>query len=202
MCSLKFTNWVSLFFLGFAFFRYFYTSQFSSPRIMAEESSKSVYEFTVKDIHGNDVNLSEYSGKVVVIANVASKYLTQSNFKELSVSYGKYKNKDFEILAQETMRRFKAEFPLFDKIEVNGKNEVPLYRFLKGQKGGIFGSGIQWNFNKFLGNKEGKVVERYAPVTLPIKIEKDIQNLFDSSSLSRTAGSVWFGIQKIKRVCR
>ncbi|CAN6586838.1 unnamed protein product [Malus baccata var. baccata] len=148
MRSLKFTNWVSLFFLGFAFFRYFYTSQFSSPRIMAEESSKSVYEFTVKDIHGNDVNLSEYSGK---------------------------------DKSQETMRRFKAEFPLFDKIEVNGKNEVPLYKFLKGQKGGIFGSGIQWNFNKFLGNKEGKVVERYAPVTLPIKIEKDIQNLFESS---------------------
>ncbi|TQE00180.1 hypothetical protein C1H46_014192 [Malus baccata] len=115
---------------------------------MAEESSKSVYEFTVKDIHGNDVNLSEYSGK---------------------------------DKSQETMRRFKAEFPLFDKIEVNGKNEVPLYKFLKGQKGGIFGSGIQWNFNKFLGNKEGKIVERYAPVTLPIKIEKDIQNLFESS---------------------
>ncbi|KAM1270654.1 hypothetical protein ACFX13_032541 [Malus domestica] len=200
MRLLKFTNRVSLFFLGFAFFCYFYTCQFSSPRIMAEESSKSVYDFTVKDIHGNDVNLSAYSGKVLLIVNVASKCgLTQSNYKELSVLYEKYKNKGFEILAfpcnqfggqepgnneeiqEVACTRFKAEFPIFDKIEVNGKNEAPLYKFLKGQKGGIFGSGIKWNFTKFLVNKEGKVVERYAPVTSPLKIEKDIQNLLESS---------------------
>ncbi|KAB2623000.1 phospholipid hydroperoxide glutathione peroxidase [Pyrus ussuriensis x Pyrus communis] len=145
---------------------------------------------SVKDIHGNDVNLSEYSGKVLLIVNVASKCgLTQSNYKELSVLYEKYKSKGFEILAfpcnqfggqepgnneeiqEVACTRFKAEFPIFDKIEVNGKNEAPLYKFLKGQKGGVFGSGIKWNFTKFLINKEGKVVERYAPVTSPLKIE-------------------------------
>ncbi|KAI5350742.1 PREDICTED: probable [Prunus dulcis] len=167
---------------------------------MAEGSSKSIYDFTVKDIHGNDVKLSEYGGKVLLIVNVASQCgLTQSNYKELSVLYEKYKNKGFEILAfpcnqfggqepgnneeiqEVACTRFKAEFPIFDKIEVNGKNEAPLYKFLKLQKGGLFGNGIKWNFTKFLVNKEGKVVERYAPVTSPLKIEKDIQSLLESS---------------------
>ncbi|BFG15673.1 hypothetical protein CerSpe_019470 [Prunus speciosa] len=200
MHLLKFTNWVSLFSLGFAFLYFYYAYQFSSSQIMAEESSKSIYDFTVKDIHGNDVKLSEYGGKVLLIVNVASQCgLTQSNYKDLSVLYEKYKNKGFEILAfpcnqfggqepgnneeiqEVACTRFKAEFPIFDKIEVNGKNEAPLYKFLKLQKGGLFGNGIKWNFTKFLVNKEGKVVERYAPVTSPLKIEKDIQSLLESS---------------------
>ncbi|KAJ6991371.1 hypothetical protein NC653_019538 [Populus alba x Populus x berolinensis] len=169
-------------------------------RKMAEESPKSVYDFTVKDIHGNDTSLSEYSGKVLLIVNVASKCgLTHSNYKELNVLYEKYKNQGFEILAfpcnqfagqepgsneeiQDTVCTiFKAEFPIFDKIDVNGKNTAPVYKFLKSEKGGYFGDAIKWNFTKFLVNKEGKVVERYAPTTSPLKIEKDIQNLLGSS---------------------
>ncbi|KAK9932610.1 hypothetical protein M0R45_019840 [Rubus argutus] len=145
--SFKLTNWVSVFFLGFAFFYYYYTDQFSSSQTMAGESSKSIYEFTVKDIHGNDVQLSEYSGKVLLIVNVASKCgLTQSNYKELNICMKSTKTKvlrSWHFLAT-------TEFPIFDKIE-------------------------------FLVNKEGKVVERYAPVTAPLKIEKDIQNLLESS---------------------
>ncbi|KDP42818.1 hypothetical protein JCGZ_23760 [Jatropha curcas] len=167
---------------------------------MAQEKPNSVYDFTVKDIRGNDVSLSEYRGKVVLIVNVASKCgLTQSNYKELNVLYEKYKSQGFEILAfpcnqfagqepgdsdkiQETAcTLFKAEFPIFDKIEVNGKNSAPLYKYLKSEKGGIFGDAIKWNFTKFLVNKEGKTVERYAPTTSPLKIEKDIQNLLGSS---------------------
>ncbi|CAB4263189.1 unnamed protein product [Prunus armeniaca] len=158
---------------------------------MAEESSKSIYDFTVKDIHGNDVKLSEYGGKVLLIVNVASQCgLTQSNYKELSVLYGKYKNKVWRTRARKheeiqevACTRFKAEFPILTRelIEVNGKNVAPLYKFLKLQKGGLFGNGIKWNFTKFLVNKEGKVVERYAPVTSPLKIEKDIQSLLESS---------------------
>ncbi|KAG2726073.1 hypothetical protein I3760_01G095000 [Carya illinoinensis] len=201
MQLLKFTNWVAVLFLGIAFL-YFYgnPSAPSPPQSMAEESSKSIYDFTVKDIRGNDVSLSEYNGKALLIVNVASKCgLTQTNYKELNVLYEKYKSQGFEILAfpcnqfagqepgsneeiQEVVcTRFKAEFPVFDKIEVNGKNAAPLYKFLKSQKGGIFGDGIKWNFTKFLVNKEGKVVERYAPTTSPLKIEKDIQNLLESS---------------------
>ncbi|CAL5414083.1 unnamed protein product [Camellia sinensis] len=164
-----------------------------------EETPKSIYDFTVKDIRGNDVPLSNYNGKVVLIVNVASKCgLTQSNYKELNILYEKYKDQGFEILAfpsnqfwqepgtnekiQETAcTMFKAEFPVFEKIDVNGKDAAPLYKFLKSEKGGILGDGIKWNYTKFLVNKEGKVVERYAPTLPPLKIEKDIQNLLGSS---------------------
>nr|AAP81673.1 glutathione peroxidase GSH-PX3 [Lotus japonicus] len=167
---------------------------------MAEQTSKSLYDFTVKDIRGNDVSLSQYSGKVLIIVNVASQCgLTQTNYKELNILYEKYKSKGLEILAfpcnqfagQEpgtndeiqdvVCTRFKSEFPVFDKVEVNGKNAEPLFKFLKDQKGGIFGDGIKWNFTKFLVNKEGKVVERYAPTTSPMKIEKDLEKLLQSS---------------------
>ncbi|KAK7251660.1 hypothetical protein RIF29_35041 [Crotalaria pallida] len=201
MKLLTFWNFISFLFLAFAFFLYSHTYQSSSPSsLMASESSKSIYDITVKDIRGNDVSLSEYRGKVLIIVNVASQCgLTQTNYKELSVLYEKYKDQGLEILAfpcnqfggqepgtneeiQETVcTRFKAEFPVFDKVEVNGKNAAPLYKFLKDQKGGIFGDGIKWNFSKFLVNKEGKVVDRYAPTTSPLKIEKDIQKLLQSS---------------------
>ncbi|KAF5742723.1 glutathione peroxidase 2-like [Tripterygium wilfordii] len=167
---------------------------------MAADSPQSIYDFIVKDIRGNDVSLSQYRGKVLLIVNVASQCgLTQTNYKELNVVYEKYKNQDFEILAfpcnqfggQEpgnndeiekvVCTRFKAEFPIFDKVDVNGKNVAPLYKFLKSEKGGFLGDAIKWNFTKFLVNKEGKVVERYAPTTSPLKIEKDIQNLVGSS---------------------
>ncbi|KAI3894133.1 hypothetical protein MKW92_033532 [Papaver armeniacum] len=163
---------------------------------MAAEAPKSIYDFTVKDIEGKDVSLKDYAGKVLLIVNVASKDgLTESNYKELNVLYEKYKTQGFEILAfpcnqfagQEpgtdaeikefVHTTFKAEFPLFDKIDVNGKDAAPLYQFLKSQKGGLFGNAIKWNFTKFLVNKEGKVVDRYAPTTSPLRIEKDIQGL-------------------------
>ncbi|XP_021648298.2 probable glutathione peroxidase 2 [Hevea brasiliensis] len=199
---MHFTNWVSLVFLVFAIllFYSYQTPLFFSSKNMAQESPKSIYDFTVKDIRGNDVSLSEHSGKVLLIVNVASKCgFTQSNYKELNVLYEKYKNQGFEILAfpcnqfagqepgsneeiqEVACTMFKAEFPIFDKIEVNGKNTAPLYKYLKSEKGGFFVDAIKWNFTKFLVNKEGKVVERYAPTTSPLKIEKDIQNLLGSS---------------------
>ncbi|KAL9662565.1 hypothetical protein QQ045_027398 [Rhodiola kirilowii] len=143
-----------------------------------DELHSSIYDFTVKDIRGSDVSLSEYKGKILLIVNVASKCgLTNSNYKELNVIYEKYKSHGLEISAfpcnqfggQETgsnediqevaCTRFKAEFPLFDKVEVNGKNAAPLFKFLKSQKGGVFGDAIKWNFTKFLVDKEGKVVD-------------------------------------------
>ncbi|KAK9997168.1 hypothetical protein SO802_021854 [Lithocarpus litseifolius] len=193
MQLLKFTNFVSVFFLLISFFfgLYLYTNPSSLlSHSMAENTSKSIYDFTVKDIRGNDVSLSEYNGKVLLIVNVASKCgLTQTNYKELNVLYEKYKNQGFEILAfpcnqflgqepgnneaiqEVACTMFKAEFPIFDKVEVNGKNAAPIYKFLKSQKGGILGDALKWNFTKFLLNKEGKVVERYAPTTSPLKLE-------------------------------
>ncbi|KAJ1703702.1 hypothetical protein LUZ63_003481 [Rhynchospora breviuscula] len=166
---------------------------------MAEEIPSSIYDIKVKDINGNDTDLSSYRGKVLLIVNVASQCgLTNSNYKELNVLYEKYKDKGLEILAfpcnqfagqepgnneeikEVVCTRFKAEFPIFDKVEVNGKNAAPLYKFLKAKKGGIFGDGIKWNFTKFLVGKDGTVLERYAPTTSPLKIEKDIQKLLEA----------------------
>ncbi|KAA0042767.1 putative phospholipid hydroperoxide glutathione peroxidase [Cucumis melo var. makuwa] len=163
---------------------------------MATPSKTSVHDFTVKDAKGNDVDLSAYKGKVLLIVNVASQCgLTNSNYTELSQLYEKYKGHGFEILAfpcnqfggqepgsneeivQFACTRFKAEYPIFDKVDVNGNNAAPLYKFLKSSKGGLFGDAIKWNFSKFLVDKDGNVVDRYAPTTSPLSIEKDVKKL-------------------------
>lgn len=163
----------------------------------AAVTEKSIHDFTVKDIDEKEVPLSKYKGKVLLVVNVASKCgLTTGNYTELSNIYEKYKAQGFEILAfpcnqfggQEpgnntqikefACTRFKAEFPIFDKVDVNGPNTAPVYKFLKSSKGtGLFGDGVKWNFEKFLIDRDGKVVERYLPTTSPLQIEKDIQNL-------------------------
>ncbi|KAI9173842.1 hypothetical protein LWI28_007407 [Acer negundo] len=158
----------------------------------------SVYDFTVKDARGNDVDLSIYKGKVLLIVNVASQCgLTDSNYTELSQLYEKYKNQGLEILAfpcnqfgaQEpgnneqilefACTRFKAEYPIFDKVDVNGDKAAPLYKHLKSSKGGLFGDSIKWNFSKFLVDKKGNVVERYAPTTTPLSFEKDVKKYLE-----------------------
>lgn len=159
-------------------------------------TEKTLYDFTVKDIDGKDVNLGKFKGKVLLVVNVASKCgLTSSNYSELSHVYEKYKTQGFEILAfpcnqfggqepgsnteikQFACTRFKAEFPIFDKVDVNGPSTAPVYQFLKSSAGGFLGDIIKWNFEKFLVDKNGKVVERYPPTTSPFQIEKDIQKL-------------------------
>ncbi|KAK0570616.1 hypothetical protein LWI29_004024 [Acer saccharum] len=159
-------------------------------------TEKTVHDFTVKDIDGKDVPLNKFKGKALLIVNVASRCgLTSSNYSELSHIYEKYKTQGFEILAfpcnqfggqepgsnpeikQFACTRFKAEFPIFDKVDVNGPNTAPVYQFLKSSAGGFLGDLIKWNFEKFLVDKNGKVVERYPPTTSPFQIEKDIQKL-------------------------
>ncbi|KAG5593196.1 hypothetical protein H5410_043710 [Solanum commersonii] len=169
-----------------------------SDHTMASQSSnpQSVYDFTVKDAKGKDVDLSIYKGKVLIIVNVASQCgLTNSNYTDMTELYKKYKDQGLEILAfpcnqfggqepgsiediqQMVCTRFKAEYPIFDKVDVNGDNAAPLYKFLKSSKGGFFGDGIKWNFSKFLIDKEGHVVDRYSPTTTPASMEKDIKKL-------------------------
>ncbi|KAL3635536.1 hypothetical protein CASFOL_020083 [Castilleja foliolosa] len=169
---------------------------------MASQSStpQSIHEFTVKDAKGNDVNLGIYKGKVLLIVNVASQCgLTNSNYTELTQLYEKYRGQGFEILAfpcnqfgsqepgsneeiQEFVcTRFKAEYPVFGKVDVNGPNSAPIYKYMKSAKGSIFGDGIKWNFSKFLVDKEGRVVDRYAPTTSPLSIEKDIKKLLQKA---------------------
>uniref|UniRef100_A0A7N0VIJ8 Glutathione peroxidase n=1 Tax=Kalanchoe fedtschenkoi TaxID=63787 RepID=A0A7N0VIJ8_KALFE len=165
----------------------------------AATTEQTVYDFTVKDIDGNEVSLSKYKGKVLLVVNVASKCgLTSSNYTELSKLYDKFKDQGFEILAfpcnqfggqepgsnseikQFACTRFKAEFPIFDKVDVNGPNTAPVYKFLKSSAGGLLGDVIKWNFEKFLLDKNGKVYKRYPPTTSPLQLEKDIQKLLES----------------------
>nr|GEX68823.1 glutathione peroxidase [Tanacetum cinerariifolium] len=159
-------------------------------------AGKSIYDFTVKDIERKEVPLSKFKGKVLLIVNVASQCgLTSSNYSELTQIYNKYKDQGLEILAfpcnqfgfQEpgsnsqikdfACTRFKAEFPIFDKIDVNGPFTAPVYQFLKSSSGGLLGDLVKWNFEKFLVDKNGKVVERYLPTTSPLQIENDIKKL-------------------------
>ncbi|XP_027080834.1 probable glutathione peroxidase 8 [Coffea eugenioides] len=167
---------------------------------LSEKAPQSVYDFTVKDAKGNDVDLSIYEGKVLLIVNVASKCgFTNSNYTELNELYQKYKDQGLEILGfpcnqfgqQEpgsndeivdfVCTRFKSEFPIFDKIEVNGENSAPIYKFLKKGKWGLIGDNIQWNFAKFLVDKNGQAVDRYYPTTSPLTIERDIKKLLGVS---------------------
>ncbi|KAK6141429.1 hypothetical protein DH2020_024834 [Rehmannia glutinosa] len=136
---------------------------------------KSIHDFNVKDCKGNDVNLNTYKGKVLLVVNVASKCgFTQQNYTQMTELYSKYKDKGLEILAfpcnqflyQEpgsshdaelfACTRFKAEYPIFQKVKVNGPNAAPVYKFLKASKGGCLGSRIKWNFTKFLVDKDGQ----------------------------------------------
>ncbi|XP_050287766.1 phospholipid hydroperoxide glutathione peroxidase 1, chloroplastic-like isoform X5 [Quercus robur] len=175
-------------------------------------TEKTIYDFNVKDIDGKDVSLSKFKGKVLLIVNVASKCgLTTGNYSELSHIYEKYKTQGLEILAfpcnqfggqepgsnpeikQFACTRFKAEFPIFDKVDVNGPSTAPVYQFLKSSAGGFLGDLIKWNFEKFLVDKNGKVVERYPPTTSPFQIER-----FLRLSFALVHQLNWFGNLKVE----
>nr|BAH57082.1 AT2G31570 [Arabidopsis thaliana] len=87
-----------------------------------------------------------------------------------------------EEIQQTVCTRFKAEFPIFDKVDVNGKNTAPLYKYLKAEKGGLLIDAIKWNFTKFLVSPDGKVLQRYSPRTSPLQFEKDIQTALGQAS--------------------
>ncbi|MCI5520852.1 MAG: glutathione peroxidase [Treponema sp.] len=157
-----------------------------------------IYDFTVKARDGSDVSLSEYKGKVLLIVNTATGCGFTPQYKGLQSLYDKYKDKGFEILDfpcnqfanqapgnEEEIHtfctgRFGIKFPQFAKIDVNGKNESPLYTYLKSQKKGFFSSKIKWNFSKFLVTKDGQVVERFAPTDTPEKIDSYIEKLLNA----------------------
>lgn len=157
----------------------------------------SIYDFSVKDTKGSDVSLEQYKGKVLLIVNTATACGFTPQYKELQDLYLKYKDKGFEILdfpcnqfgkqapgsneeiASFCEIKYKTTFRTFAKIDVNGKNADPLYVYLKQQEKGFLGEAIKWNFTKFLIDKEGNVVDRYAPITRPSKIEDQIAELLN-----------------------
>uniref|UniRef100_A0A7E4VBF8 Glutathione peroxidase n=1 Tax=Panagrellus redivivus TaxID=6233 RepID=A0A7E4VBF8_PANRE len=163
--------------------------------VMSAED-RTIYQFTVKDSDGADVSLEKYRGKVVLIVNVASACgLTDSNYKQLKELLDTYHERGLEIAAfpcnqfggQEPgcdadiknfiADKYKFDPDLYSKINVNGADAAPLYQFLKKEQGGTLIDAIKWNFTKFLVNREGRVVERFAPTTAPKDIVKYIEKL-------------------------
>jgi glutathione peroxidase len=154
-----------------------------------------LYDFSATLNNGREKKLSAYKGKVLLIVNTASKCGFTPQYEGLQKLYGQYREQGFELLAfpcdqfghQEPGSdteiksfceiNYGVEFPLFSKVDVNGNDEHPLYKFLKSEKGGLIGDSIKWNFTKFLVDKQGNVIERYAPTTPPERIAPDIKKL-------------------------
>lgn len=155
----------------------------------------NIYDISMKDTNGNNISLKDYKGKVVLIVNTATGCGFTPQYEGLQDLFNKYNNEGLEILdfpcnqfgnqapgtdeeiVSFCQLNYNVTFKQFSKIDVNGKNESPLYKFLKKEKGGIMGDNIKWNFTKFLVDKEGNVVKRFAPTVAPKDIEKDIKKL-------------------------
>ena len=158
----------------------------------------SLYDFTVSDQADQPVSLQNYKGKVVLIANTATGCGLTPQYQGLQELYDKYKDQDFEILdfpcnqfmgqapgSAEEINSFcnlnyHTTFPRFAKIKVNGKEAEPLFEWLKKEKSGPLGARIEWNFAKFLINREGQVVERFSSKTDPLKMEDTIKALLNN----------------------
>jgi len=160
-------------------------------------SDKNIYRFNVQKLNGEEISLSEYKDKVLLIVNTASQCTFTPQLKELVALKNEFADKDFEILAfpsndfggQEPLEgaaigqfceNYGANFPLFEKIRVRGPYADPLYQFLANKKeNGVLNSVPRWNFHKFLINKEGAVTDFFFPFTGPTssKIRKKINRL-------------------------
>ena len=156
----------------------------------------SIYDFSIEDIQGRPQKLDRYRDKVMLIVNVASKCGFTPQYKGLEALYEKLHARGLEILgfpcnqfgsqepgtekeiAQFCELSYGVTFPMFAKVDVNGDQAAPLYRYLKKEKPGLLGSeAIKWNFTKFLVDRSGNVIERYAPNVEPQSIAGDIEKL-------------------------
>ena len=196
------------------------TTQVATEPEPVVEQTSGFYDITVKDMDGSDVSLANYKGKVLLIVNVASKCGLTPQYEGLEAIYQKYKDQGLEILAfpcnqflgqepgtNEEIQSFcslnyNVTFPLFDKIDVNGEAESPLYTYLKKQApfqgypegaeefaaqldqihqktgtGFDQGDAIRWNFGKFLVSRDGKTILRFEPMVTPDMMEEAIQEL-------------------------
>lgn len=200
--------------------RYFFLAALALVFSINCMAQKNIYDFTVRDIEGKEVSLADYKGKVLLIVNVASKCGLTPQYEGLESLYRKYKEQGLEILAfpcnqflgQEPGTNdeivtfcsvnYDITFPLFDKIDVNGDEESPLYTYLKAQApfkgypegsekfaeqltmihqktgtGFEQGNAVKWNFGKFLVSRDGTVLLRFEPMVKPADLEADIQRM-------------------------
>lgn len=151
------------------------------------------YQLSATSLQGKEVAMESYKGKTVLVVNTASKCGFTPQYEGLENMYQKYKDKDFVVLgfpcnqfgnqepgseksiAEGCLVNYGVTFPMFSKLDVNGSNAHPLFRFLKSRLGGLLGSRIKWNFTKFLVDKNGIPVKRFSPTTTPEKIDKYLE---------------------------
>ncbi|AZN35424.1 glutathione peroxidase [Iodobacter ciconiae] len=156
----------------------------------------NIGDFSVQGISGETVDLARHTGSVVLVVNVASQCGFTPQYAGLQALYEQYKDRGLVVLgfpcnqfgAQEPgneaeildfcTTKFNVSFPLFAKVDVNGENAAPLFTWLKGEKPGLLGiEAVKWNFSKFLLDKQGKVVDRFAPMTKPEDLSAEIEKL-------------------------
>ena len=157
------------------------------------------YQFSAKSLQGKEVGMDQFKDKTVLVVNTASKCGFTPQYAGLEELYEKYKDKGLVILgfpcnqfanqepgdekeiANECLINYGVSFPMFSKVDVNGKNAHPIFKYLKNELGGTLGKSIKWNFTKFLIDSEGKPVKRFAPIVTPEKIEPEIAQLLEQS---------------------
>ena len=158
--------------------------------------SNNVFDFSCKTASGEEKSLADYSGKLLLVVNTASKCGFTPQFAGLEEMHEKYKDRGLQVIGfpcnqfgkqdpgsnneitEFCQLNYGVSFPMFGKIEVNGSGADPLYQHLKKAAPGALGTrGIKWNFTKFLVSREGEVLKRFAPATTPSQIEKEIEKL-------------------------
>ncbi|MBS1233446.1 MAG: glutathione peroxidase [Bacteroidetes bacterium] len=155
--------------------------------------TNTFYQFSAKSLQGKEINMETYKGKTILVVNTASKCGFTPQFEGLENLYRKYKDKGFLVLgfpcnqfanqepgdeksiSEGCLINYGVTFPMFSKIEVNGENAHPIYKYLKQELKGFLGSKIKWNFTKFLIDAEGNPVKRFSPSTTPEKIDKVLE---------------------------
>ncbi|MCE4564204.1 glutathione peroxidase [Maribellus sp. CM-23] len=153
------------------------------------------YQFTAKSIQGKEVSMEDFKGKIILVVNTASKCGFTPQYAGLEDLYRKYRDAGLVILgfpcnqfgnqepgdeksiSEACLVNYGVSFPMFSKVDVNGEHAHPIFKYLRKQLSGLFGSKIKWNFTKFLIDKHGKPVKRFAPITQPEKLEPYIEKL-------------------------
>ena len=159
--------------------------------------SKNFYQFSAKSLQGKEINMEEYKGKTILVVNTASECGLTPQYEGLEKLYKKYKHRgvvvlgfpcnqfgnqesgDEKSISEGCLINYGVTFPMFSKIEVNGKNAHPIYKYLKKEINGLFGGKIKWNFTKFLIDSTGKPVKRFSPITKPEKIDKYLERFLN-----------------------
>lgn len=159
---------------------------------------KTIFDLTAKSNKGKDVDFASFKGNVILIVNTASKCGFTPQYKALEELYKKYKDKGLvvvgfpcdqfghqepgsnEEIASFCQVNYGVSFPIMEKIDVNGDNASPIFKYLKSRAGGLFGSRIKWNFTKFLISKDGQTIKRFSPIKNPMSLENTIIKMLNA----------------------